>query len=97
MLGDQDVGLAGDDVLEVVAGLAGAQRRALLGRVVADEDDGPAGLAPVREQRGDVLLAGGVVARAPVLGVVEALLDVDDEQGGVVGHDDDGDAFAAIT
>jgi hypothetical protein len=49
---------------------------------VADEHHRPAGVAPRGDQRGDVGLAVRVVALAPVGGVVEAALHVDDEQGG---------------
>ena len=50
-LGDQQVRLAGDDVLELVARQPGPQRRVRLVGVVADEDDGPILLAPALDQR----------------------------------------------
>jgi len=46
-------------------------------------DDGHGALAPGAEEIGDALLGVGVVALAPG-GVVEGLLDIDDDEGGVV-------------
>ena len=82
---DEQVGLAGDQVLEGVAGVVGGERGAGLVGVVADEDERAAVRAPVLDQRGDVLLAARVVARAPGR-VVEGLLDVDDDEGGLGAH-----------
>jgi hypothetical protein len=51
---------------------------------VPDEDDRPVDVTPRLDELGDVRLAVGVVARAPVLDLVEAALDVDDDQGRTV-------------
>src|SRR4051794_39859339 len=77
---DKQVGLAGDDFLEVVARLTGPKRRAFLARVMANDDDRLIGRPPRLDQRSDVPLAARIVARAPELSVVKALLDVDDDQ-----------------
>jgi len=86
VLGHQQVGLALDDRLEGVSRMRRMQVRSRLGRVVADEDDRPSVRAPVREQAPDVRLAVGVVARAPT-GVVEALPDVDEDEGCPIGRE----------
>jgi hypothetical protein len=83
VLGDDDVRIAGDNVLERVPRIVRPQRRLRLGGVMTNEHDRPVGLPPAREQRGDVGLAFGVVPRTPVLQVIEPLLHVDHEQGGV--------------
>jgi len=44
------------------------------------EHHGPAAVAPRREQRSDVVLALRVVARPPVMLVVESALHVDHQQ-----------------
>ncbi len=87
------VGLLGDDGfvgqglgfgLEVVAGLAGAVVGGGLGRVVADVIDGAVGGSPGVEEGGDVGFGVGVIALAPGW-VVDGVLEVDEDESGVVG------------
>src|SRR5690606_16017887 len=66
------------------AGQVRAERGVGRGREVLDVDDRPPGRAPRREEAGDVGL-GVRVAPPAVLRVVQTLLNVDDEKGGVRG------------
>jgi len=63
----------------------GTQRGVGLGRGVSHVRDRAAGLAPPREERGRDRLRVGVVALAPAR-LVEAGLEVDQEEDGVVGN-----------
>ena len=67
--------------LELVPGLAGPQRRGRIGRHVAHVHDRAPGRAPRAQQLGDALLQVRVVAPAPAR-LVEALLEIDDQEGG---------------
>lgn len=76
--------------LECVALSVGMQRRGGISRVVPYQDDRRPLSDETVDERPDVLLAGRVVARAP-LGIVETLLDVNYDEGASrsgVGHGD---------
>src|SRR5918994_575475 len=66
--------------------MAGPERGLRPLGVVADEHDGLAGLPPGGDQGRHVGLAGRVVAPAPVAGVLEGALDVDDDERGAIGR-----------
>ena len=69
--------------LNVVPGLTGPQRRARIGRHVPHVDDRAPGRAPRAQQLGGALLQVRVVASAPAR-LVEAVLEIDEQQGGRV-------------
>jgi len=93
LLGDQQRRLEALEVLlERVAGLAREERALQARRRVLHVDQRPPGGRERLEQRRDVVVAGGVVARAPPR-LVEALLHVDDDEGGI-GSDHEGGAGA---
>jgi hypothetical protein len=79
VLDDQQVGIAVDDVLELVAHGARTQRGSRLEGVVAHEDDRPAARTPVPKKPDDVLLAGRVVALTPTR-ILKRTLHVDQQQ-----------------
>ncbi len=72
--------------LELVPGLTGPKRRQGISRHVAHVHDSPPARSPGAQQLGGTLLHRGVVAPAPAR-VAEALLEVNDQQGGVVGFE----------
>lgn len=65
------------------AGAIRIEEAAGSGIAVLDVDEGHGASAPGVEEIGNALLGGRVVALAPD-GIVEGLLDVDDDEGGVV-------------
>ncbi|EEZ77022.1 hypothetical protein HMPREF0972_02611 [Actinomyces sp. oral taxon 848 str. F0332] len=85
VLGDREVGLgSGDVLLQFVAWAIGVERRKRVGRVVADDDERTEpSLRPFVDELRDVGFGMRIRGRA-VDAVVEAFLNVDDDEGCVL-------------
>ena len=81
LLVDEEIWSADDDVLKRVTGRVRMERGSGVGGIVLDIHDWPRAIAPMCDECGDMGLTAGVIAFAPERGIVESLLNVDDDQG----------------